>query len=249
LPLFNNRIGQPLVQLQSIDSTNNYAIEKLHAGMAQHGMAVLAGVQTQGRGQRAKSWQSEPGMNLLCSMVLESAGLPLQQAFVFSMAMALAARAVFNKYAGNETTIKWPNDIMWRDRKAGGILIENVVQGQQWKFAVVGVGMNINQTNFEAFSRKAVSLKQITGKAYSIPAIAQDLFGQVEAGYASLLQDPGGVIARYHENLYRIHQTVRLKNGSRIFPALIKGVAPDGSLITGQDIEEHFAVGEVEWVD
>lgn len=249
MPLFNSRIGQPLIQLHSIDSTNNYAIAKAHEGMAQHGMAVLADEQTKGRGQRSKSWQSEPGMNLLCSMVVEPAGLKLQQAFLFSMAMALAARAVFNKYAGNDTTIKWPNDIMWRDRKAGGLLIENIVQGRQWKFAVVGVGININQASFENFSRKAVSLKQVTGRDYSVHEIAQELFKQVETEYAWLQQDPQAVITRYHENLFRIHETVRLKKESRIFSALVKGVSADGALIAESGIEEQFAVGEVEWMD
>lgn len=188
-------------------------------------------------------------MNLLCSLVLEPAGLDLQYRFVFSMAMALAARAVFNKYAGNETTIKWPNDIMWRDRKAGGILIDNIVQGNQWKFAVVGVGMNINQTGFEAFSRKAVSLKQVTGQHYSIPEVAAELFAEVAAEYNALQQDPQNIVRRYHESLYRIGQTARLKKTARIFPAFIKGVTADGLLITGSDVEEHFAVGEVEWMD
>lgn len=238
-----------MVQLHSIDSTNNYAIAKVHEGMARHGMAVLANAQTQGRGQRSKGWQSEPGMNLLCSMVVEPAELELRHTFVFSMAIALAARAVFNKYAGNETTIKWPNDIMWRDRKAGGILIDNIVQGRQWKFAVVGVGLNINQTHFEDFSRKAVSLKQVTGQQHSIPGIAHELFEQVEAEHLLLQQDPRAVVARYHEHLYRIQQTVRLKRDSRIFSAVIKGVAPEGLLIVESGVEERFAVGEVEWVD
>ena len=129
------------------------------------------------------------------------------------------------------------------------ILIDNIVQGNQWKFAVVGVGMNINQTGFEAFSRKAVSLKQVTGQHYSIPEVAAELFAEVAAEYNALQQDPQNIVRRYHESLYRIGQTARLKKTARIFPAFIKGVTADGLLITGSDVEEHFAVGEVEWMD
>lgn len=238
-----------MIQLHTIDSTNNYAIAKVHEGMARHGAAVIAAGQTQGRGQRNKSWQSEPGMNLLCSIVLEPDGMDLQHSFVFSMAMALAAHAVFNKYAGNETTIKWPNDIMWRDRKAGGILIENIVQGGNWKFAVAGMGININQTDFTLYPRKAVSLKQITGLHYSVQELAGELFSEVESFYAMFQQEPQAIIARYHRHLYRIRQAARLKKESRIFSALIKGVASNGALIAESGVEEQFAVGEVEWMD
>lgn len=249
LPVSCNRIGQPLIQLHTVDSTNNYAIAKVHEGMAQHGLAVLADVQTQGRGQRSKTWQSEPGMNLLCSMVLEPYGLELQQSFVLSMTIALAVHAVFNNYAGNETAIKWPNDIMWRDRKAGGILIENVIQGGAWKWAVAGVGLNINQTEHAAYKRKAVSLKQITGQHYEVSYIAGELFKQVTHFFAMLQQQPQSIITQYHNQLYRRHQAVRLKKESRIFSAFIEGVAPNGALIARSATEEHFSVGEVEWMD
>ena len=81
---------------------------------------------------------------------------------------SLPAYDFFNFYAIDETSIKWPNDIYWRDRKAGGILIENILQGKKWKFAIVGIGININQTLFPASLPNPVSLKQITGKTFNV---------------------------------------------------------------------------------
>src|SRR6202012_5219150 len=96
------------------------------AGMAPHGTLVFAHDQWAGKGQRGRSWNSNPGANIVLSAVLEPVVLPLQQAFGLSVAVALACRDFFSSYAGSDvTTIKWPNDLYWNDRKAGGILIEN----------------------------------------------------------------------------------------------------------------------------
>jgi BirA family biotin operon repressor/biotin-[acetyl-CoA-carboxylase] ligase len=120
---------------------------KVRAGMAQHGLSVFALEQTRGKGQRDKIWISEPGQNIALSLVLEPKH-HFPSLFLLSMAMAVGTVRFFRKYVPDDVSIKWPNDVYWRDRKAGGILIENVWQGGVWKFAVVGIGININQTRF-----------------------------------------------------------------------------------------------------
>src|SRR5690349_6684264 len=102
--------------------------------MARHGTSVFAHEQNKGKGQRHKQWITQKSANIILSVVLEPQGLGLQQFSVFSKAMAVAVYQFFEKEAGKDTSIKWPNDIMWCDRKAGGILIENILQGTQWKF-------------------------------------------------------------------------------------------------------------------
>src|SRR3954464_2647230 len=137
---------------------------KVRAGMAQHAMAVFTMEQTNGKGQRDKSWISEPGQNIALSLVIEPE-THFPALFLLSMAMAVGTVLFFRKYVADDVSIKWPNDLYWRDRKAGGILIENVWQGGIWKFAVVGIGININQARFDLLTQ-AVSLKQITGKEH-----------------------------------------------------------------------------------
>ncbi|MGI9137851.1 MAG: biotin--[acetyl-CoA-carboxylase] ligase, partial [Sediminibacterium sp.] len=90
-------------------------------------------------------------------------------------AVALGAQAFFMVYAGDETKIKKPNDIYWRDRKAGGILIENIVRGNIWTWAVIGIGVNINQTQFSNDAGNPVSLKQITGKNWDVKSLQKKL--------------------------------------------------------------------------
>lgn len=242
-----NPIGLPFLELQSVDSTNNYATARVHEGMAHHGMAVFAHAQTQGKGQRHKQWVAASHQNILMSIVVEPRGLPVAQAFSFSMAMALAAYHFFSRYAGAETSIKWPNDLYWRDRKAGGLLIENILQGQEWRYAVVGMGININQTDFGALGRKAVSLKQITGKTHDPLVLAKALCGAVERSLQQLEASPETIREAYQQHLYKLNQTVQLKKEGRLFHAQIRGVTPQGQLVTGHGMETLFSVGEVEW--
>lgn len=248
LVLNDSPIGLPFIELLSVDSTNNYAMAMAHAGMAQHGTAVFAHEQTRGKGQRNKQWLATQNENIILSTIIEPAGLELTRFFHFSMAMAVAAYRFFNNYTGGDTKIKWPNDLYWRDRKAGGILIENVLQGTQWKYAVVGMGINMNQTDFSSLSNKAVSLRQITGKEYGTVALAKELCTYLEDALKQLKMAPDSIVAAYHEQLYKKGEWVKLKKGSRVFDAEVKGVTANGELVTRHATEELFAIGEVEWL-
>ena len=154
------------VILDVVHSTNNYAMENVHARMAKHGKAYFSTNQIAGKGQRGKVWEAEKGQNIALSIVLEPSMLSIVQQFRLSTVVSLACFNFLSKYAGEETSIKWPNDIYWRDRKAGGVLIENILQGKDWKYSVVGIGININQTIFDPALPNPVSLKQITGKTF-----------------------------------------------------------------------------------
>lgn len=219
----------------------------VHEGVAQHGAAVFAHEQTSGKGQRHKTWASQRSANIMLSVVLEPAQQPLSHAFTLSMAMAVAVRHFFAQYASFETKIKWPNDLYWRDRKAGGILIENIVQGPLWRYAIVGVGLNINQTQFEGLPNP-VSLKQITGKDFNTVDMAKDLCLFLQKGFEMFLANPETVHTAYQQHLYKMEERVKLKQGGRVFDATIKGVTPLGQLITYHTQEEMFDIGAVEWV-
>lgn len=174
-------LGAPLIELPSIDSTNIYAMEQIKAGKAISGSCYNTPFQTHGKGQHGRIWESEKGQNLLCSYVLELKSLnpsknwgPEDQKGL-SAAVAIGAKAFFGAHAGDETLIKLPNDIYWRDRKAGGILIENSLRGTEWTWAVIGIGFNINQTSFSPDAPNPVSLRQITGRQWEIARLQTEL--------------------------------------------------------------------------
>ena len=103
MPPAINTIGSPFIELQQVDSTNNYAMGQVHAGMAQHGFTVFAHHQTGGKGQRNRQWISKANENITVSIVVKPFGLQLSELFYLSMASACGAQAFFSKYAGIQT--------------------------------------------------------------------------------------------------------------------------------------------------
>jgi BirA family biotin operon repressor/biotin-[acetyl-CoA-carboxylase] ligase len=235
--------------LDSVDSTNNYAMATVRAGMAKHGMAFVAKEQTAGKGQRGKSWQMRPGQSIALSVVLKTDELRTDQQFYLSMLVALAANDFLKKYIETDTFIKWPNDLYWRDRKAGGILIENVFIGRKWSWAVAGIGININQSRFHGSLPNPVSLKQITGREYDALELAEHLYKFLLRRLEILSEKlPDKIVKDYNKQLYKLNQTVKLKKASAVFETTIKGVSLQGHLHTQDAIERHFDFGEVEWL-
>ena len=182
----NILLGAPLIELSTIDSTNIYAMAQIKEGLAKSGSCYTADFQTNGKGQHGRVWESNKGQNLLCSYILELNTLDALKNWTpadqigFSAAIALGARAFFAAFAGSETKIKKPNDIYFSDRKAGGILIENLVRGQEWTWTVIGIGMNINQTEFSpealnSVSLNPISLQEITNQRWDLKKMQQHL--------------------------------------------------------------------------
>jgi BirA family biotin operon repressor/biotin-[acetyl-CoA-carboxylase] ligase len=242
-------IGHAFIELGSVDSTNNYAMARATAGTARHGTLYFAYDQWAGKGQRGRTWTSLPGENIILSAVLEPVALVSSQAFTLSAAVALACFDLFSRYAGPaETRIKWPNDLYWGDRKAGGILIENNFRGDRWAFAIAGIGININQTVFPETARNPISLRQITGHSYDTVQLARELGICLDRRYRELETGTASPIAQYNENLYRRGQEVRLRKDNAVFETVVTGVSPQGQLLTKDVLERTFSFGEVEWV-
>lgn len=158
-----NPIGSPFIELQSVDSTNNYALTQAHAGLAQHGSAFFAHEQVSGKGQRGKNWSSGIDTSVILSILINPAPLQISQQFQLSACVAVSVHQYFFQLMGDDTTIKWPNDLYWQDRKAGGILIESIIRPQneisQWAWAVAGIGININQKKlFSRFKKSCFTL-------------------------------------------------------------------------------------------
>ena len=174
-------LGVPLIELSTIDSTNIYAMAQIKEGLAKSGSCFRADYQTQGKGQHGRVWESSKGQNILCSYILELEKLDALKKWAptdqigFSAAIALGIRAFFDAHTNGDTKIKRPNDIYWCDRKAGGILIENLLKGTAWTWSVIGIGININQTVFSPEAPNPVSLKQITGLDWDILSLQETL--------------------------------------------------------------------------
>ncbi len=254
LPSVSSSLGTPFIELQSVDSTNNYALRQIHANLAQAGACYFAHEQTAGKGQRGKSWATEKGSNITLSIVLKPTSLQAFQQFLLSACVAVATHNFLDKYADKAIKIKWPNDLYWKDKKLGGILIENILRSHgagrvSWDWAIIGIGININQTEFPADLKNPVSLKQITGKEFDPVQLAKELCQSIDHYYKHLTKKgTNSYLDSYNHVLYKKNKAVKLKKGNRIFKTTIKGVSQTGQLITQHVIEERFDFGEVEWV-
>ncbi len=255
-PSVKSPVGTPFIELSSVDSTNNYALTQLRAGLAHHGAAFFAHEQFAGRGQRGKTWAAEKDSSLILSVVIDPGPLSLNRQFELSAMVALATAEFLLHYAVNDITIKWPNDLYWRDRKAGGILIENIIgagQGAErpgdWQWAVAGIGINLNQAAFPPDLKNPVSLRQITGKSHDPVKLAKELCESLDRRYTELVTDGfDKIYQEYLSLLYKKDQVARLKKGTRVFDGLIKRVTTTGELEVEHGIRESFQFGEIEWI-
>lgn len=235
--------------LDKVDSTNNYAMGQVHAGLAHHGSAWMAREQFDGKGQRGKHWESEPGRNIALSACLNPGAAYHAYPFLFSARLALICRDFMQSLIPEKVKIKWPNDIYIGDRKAGGLLVENIYQGQSWKWAVAGIGLNINQRDFGELSDKAVSVYLLTGKDHDPVALAQDLHARLLEGFdPSEPVDPEQIMQVYNHHLFRRSEIIRLHVDGSIVEGNLIGVNISGELIIHDGTERRFRFGEPEWL-
>jgi BirA family transcriptional regulator, biotin operon repressor / biotin---[acetyl-CoA-carboxylase] ligase len=238
--------SRKLVILSEIDSTNNYAMAMVQKGELKDGDAVFALDQTAGKGRMGKDWKSEKGQNIIVSLIAEMQWLPIQNQFQLSVAVALACFDFFLMNFKENLKIKWPNDIFLNDRKAGGILIENVLKGNLWQWAVIGVGLNINQATFDGNDFKATSLRIETGKSFDVQKqcdlLIPLIFDRIEKLHSGNFRE---MLNEYNQKLYGLDRAVRLKKGNIIFETKISGVTANGELVTKDALERKFVPNDV----
>ena len=214
-----------------------------------HGNAYLAHYQTEGRGQRGKKWDSLPGQNLTMSVVLKPYGDFIDKPFLFNAFIAVEIASFVEDFLQEKVMIKWPNDIYIRDRKAGGILIENKIRGENWNWAVTGIGLNINQLEFMNTPNEPISLIEITKQTINIEEFAQSLHGKLLKSFASIsTSNREKILQNYNDKLFKAGKTVQLKKNNLVFETTIKEVNSTGQLITVDVNEQYFEFGEVEWI-
>lgn len=235
--------------LDRVDSTNNYAMGLLQQGKGKHGMACFARQQINGKGQRGKSWQSEADKNILLSIIIKPNNCFTVKPFIFSAAIANLCRQYLQQLLDKPFVCKWPNDIYFGDKKTGGILIENIYRGKEWQWAVVGIGINVHQVQFDSAAAKAISLQQIKPISETAVALAGELQNFILSGLEKIsAENLGDVMQNFNDHLYKKNEVVKLKAGNIVFETKIVGVNAFGQLETEDALTSTFNVGEVEWV-
>ncbi|NAS11769.1 biotin--[acetyl-CoA-carboxylase] ligase [Poritiphilus flavus] len=220
-----------LIKLDATDSTNLYLKNLWLNDHPEEDVVVVAEKQLKGRGQRGSSWQSEPGKNLTFSLLKRFHNLDVQNQFHLNIAVSLAIYSVLKKIPIPDLFVKWPNDILSGNSKICGILVENILQKQQIQASIIGVGLNVNQTEFPGLSHVS-SLKLITGQNRHLDELLQDILDQLQTNLQQL--DIAGncqSIPAYEEVLFRKDKPSTFKDAQgELFMGFIRGVSPEGKL-------------------
>lgn len=235
-----------LIILDSVDSTNNYAMGLVQKGLAQHGIAVFSSAQTKGKGRRGKQWIADAGKNIFLSIIAQMQSQPLSRQFEVSAAVAMGCYDFMNRYLPNKISVKWPNDLYINDSKAGGILIENTIKGTLWQWSVIGIGLNVNQTEFIYTDKPAGSFKMCTGLDYNLfellPLLISDIMRRLDQVSNGKFDT---ILEEYNEKLYAKDKAVKFQKDGQIINTVIKGVNHKGQLIAGENNEYSFNFDEV----
>lgn len=219
--------------LEEVDSTNSYA--SVHAAELEDMTMILADSQTAGRGQRGNSWESAPGENLTFTLFCRPEGVAPREQFAISEATALAV-ADYLAATGIEAKVKWPNDIYVGDKKICGILIEHSLRGNFIEHSRIGVGININQTEFLSDAPNPVSVANVTGRrldpGHQMVRVGSMLEARLKSaatpeGRESLHKEFLGRLWRGDGNAYPF----RRRSDGMTFEGVIEDVDPAGPLI------------------
>lgn len=233
-----------IVHIDETDSTNIWLQKRLAADeRSDANLVIWAEYQTAGRGCGTNQWESERGENLTFSMLIHPKELPATQQFHLSMAISLAICDALGQYIG-DVSIKWPNDIYWRNGKIGGILIENTLKGSIIMDSIIGVGLNVNQRVFKSDAPNPVSMWQICEHETDREALLKEILEAFERILDSKIRE------QYLSKLYRRKGYHPYADKEGAFMAEIVTVEDDGHLVLHDDNgkERRYAFKEVQFI-
>jgi BirA family biotin operon repressor/biotin-[acetyl-CoA-carboxylase] ligase len=228
-----------IVHIDETDSTNRWLREQ----GGEENVVVWADYQTAGRGCGTNHWESERGKNLTFSMLLHPHDVPAQKQFRISRAISLAICKALGQHIG-DLSIKWPNDIYWRDGKIGGILIEVTLLGNKVKDCIIGIGLNINQRVFRSDAPNPVSMWQICEQETDCEQLLQEILQAFQEYMCKSNKD------EYQSMLYRRKGFHPYADKDGAFMAEIIDVEDDGHLLLHDDNGQlrRYAFKEVTFV-
>ncbi|BDB54985.1 biotin--[acetyl-CoA-carboxylase] ligase [Flavobacterium ammoniigenes] len=237
-----------LIKLDAIDSTNEF-LKGLSAQQDLENFTVVtAENQTKGKGQRGAVWNSEVGKNLIMSVLVRDFLTDINAIFNLNIAFSLAVIAALKKKNIPDLSIKWPNDILSANKKIGGILIENSIKSDAAILSIVGLGLNVNQTNFEGLP-KASSLSIIIGQNLDKEELLSEIMANLEKNVAESLQNPTNLRQQYVDLIYKKDIPMPFMNqNNKKFMGIIQGISPIGRLLVllVDDSVVEFDIKEVQ---
>ncbi len=223
-------IGSKIIFGKNLTSTNTHASVLLKMNHLQEGTIIYTNFQTEGRGQKGNSWESEDGKNLLISIILFPTIIKPPEQFLISKAVSLGICDFLQRHVNN-VSIKWPNDIYVNDDKIAGILIDVSLINNEIENAIAGIGLNINQEKFHSDAPNPVSLSQLKKKNFDLNNCLATLAIDLDKRYKQLLSGQRSLIDKeYISRLYRFKKWSEFMDPHGIFEGRIISVSDSGDL-------------------
>ena len=238
------------IHLEQIDSTNAY-LQRLQSECDIRNWVVSADMQTAGKGMGSNSWESEVGKNLTFSLALDVSFLPAEKQFLLSEAVPLGIVEVLDKLLPVEKlSIKWPNDIYYGNRKLAGILINSTIKANMMDISIIGIGLNVNQMQFQDWPTHPISLKLIMGKEYALQPLLEQIAEHIIIKVEQLKADPTTIEQDYLKRLFRYHTWADYEVGGKVLRLLMTGIDPFGrlQLVDEQQTFYTFDIKEIKFV-
>lgn len=244
----SGQFGKYVTHLQQCVSTNDYAKKIIKDKSANNGQIVISDYQTAGRGRSGNIWLAEAASNFLMSLILIGQKLPVQKQFYLNLVFSLAIKSFLSRFVKDEfLKVKWPNDIYFGNYKIAGILIENYISATINEQSIIGMGININQTDFG--NLRATSLYKITRMPFDLFELFPMLLEDLEKFYQLLVNGRFEEIkALYEQGLFGINEVRSFNNGST-WQGTIKGIDEEGKLLIKQNGQlRTFYLNELQFI-
>lgn len=243
-----SHIGIDTIFLDECISTNDYAKGLIKIDNVKNGQIIQTDYQLGGRGRSGKYWESEPGSNLLLSIILQPNNLQISNQFYLNLVFSLGILNSLVEISNSKKfKVKWPNDIYFADRKISGILIENFLSPKKVDESIIGIGLNVNQQFFK--TENASSLFQITRMPYSLKEVKQILLNHLNIQYNRLINnDLKFIRAEYNELLYWKDETHIFQTDTQ-WEGIIREADESGRLVIERNgNEKHFVINEIKFI-
>lgn len=222
------QIGRKIIRLESVDSTNNYTANLLNKGELTNGTVIMADDQFAGKGQRGAEWLTKPGENLTFSFFLDNVNLSVQKQFYLTCIISNILVDLLSKI-GLKAKIKWPNDIYINRKKIAGILIENQLSGSMVKSVIIGIGLNVNQLNFEDLI--ATSIYKETNERKNPMDILFSFIEEFNSKWKNFSESNfNEVKSNYLKNLFQINEIGFYEDSTGNFEGKIINVLDSGHI-------------------
>ena len=236
-------VGQKIQYLPSCQSTNDEAATLIAKESPIEGTLVVTSNQTAGRGQRGNRWEARPNQNLTGSFILKPTFLTASEQFWLNTAISLGIYDLLQPLVGDALRVKWPNDVYAGSQKLGGILIENVLHGYTIAWSVVGIGLNVNQTEFSYSTATSLQVQAPLPNMYNVEGLLSRLCETLEYRYLQLRAGQRETLKNnYLQILYRFGQEHWFQRGEQVFRGTITGVDDTGRLclLMAEDNTTHY---------